>query len=138
MNEIFGYMREYFRYVNKKVLALCTVQTAILIFLNYHNALEVQLTTNQTLAWSQFTGRFILFTTAFVVPYAYTWILEKKTFFDNKLFIILMVAATATFSIKMSLHTYLPFSNDPYWNEYWNQVYYWPARLLIVISILFL
>src|SRR5215471_5845116 len=138
MRDIFGYISTYFRYVNKKVFILCTAQTAILIFLNYHNALEVQLTTNQTLAWPEFTGHFILFTSAFVFPYVFTWVLEKKTFFDNKLFIIHTVAATVIFSLKMSLHTQLPFSNDPYWNEYWNQVYYWPARLLIVISILFL
>ena len=40
MKEIIGYIREYFRYLDKKLLVLCTVQTAILIFLNYHDRLE--------------------------------------------------------------------------------------------------
>jgi hypothetical protein len=37
----------------------------------------------------------------------------------------------------MSLNTEMPFSNNVYWNEYWNKVYYWPVRLMIVVSILF-
>src|SRR5438477_359159 len=69
MNEILAYIVEYFHYVNKKLLLLCTIQTTILIFLNYHNRLEWQLTTNQSLAWPEFTGHLILFATAFVLPY---------------------------------------------------------------------
>ena len=46
--------------------------------------------------------------------------------------------APAIFSLKMALNTSLPFSPNENWNEYWNQVYYWPVRLLIILSILFL
>src|SRR5437762_3313676 len=138
MKEIIGYIREYFRYLDKKLLVLCTVQTAILIFLNYHDRLEFQLTTNQSLIWTQFAGHTILFTTAFVLPYFYCWLILKKKFFASKLFIFLLVVGPVIFSLKMALRTRLPFSNDPNWNEYWNQVYSWPARLLIVVSILLL
>ena len=138
MREIFSYIGEYFRYVNKKVLAACTLQTATLIFLNYHNQLEWHLTTNQTLAWPSFTGHLILFATAFVLPYVFYWATNKKTFFENKLFVILMLVGPAIFSLKIALRTSFPFSSDPFWNEYWNQVYYWPVRLLIMVSILFL
>ena len=138
MKEVLVYIRNYFQYVNKKLLALCTLQTAILVFLNYHNKLEWWLTTRQSLAWPGFSGHYILFATAFVLPYLYYWLFEKKIFFPNKPFIILLVVAPAIFSLKMALNYEFPFSNDANWNEYWNQVYYWPLRLLIIISILFL
>lgn len=138
MREIFSYIGEYFRYVNKNVLAICTLQTAVLVFLNYYDQLEWHLSTNPGLGWPEFTGHFILFAIAFVLPYFYYWIFTRKSFFNDRFFMILMVVAPAIFSLKMALRTPLPLSNDVYWNQYWNQVYYWPARLLIVISILFL
>jgi len=138
MKEIAGYIVQYFHYVNKKLLVLCTIQTAILIFLNYHNSLEWQLVTNQSLAWPEFTGHFVLFSTAFILPYVFCWLISKKSFLRNKPFLVLLVIAPMIFSLKMSLPTRLPFSNDDAWSEYWNQVYSWPARLLIMATILFL
>jgi hypothetical protein len=38
----------------------------------------------------------------------------------------------------MSLNTELHFSNIPDWNYYWNQVYYWPVRFLVMLAILLL
>ena len=138
MKEVLGYIRDYFQYVNKKILTLCTLQTAILIYLNYHNKLEWWLTTRENLSWAGFTGHYILFVIAFALPYFYYSLFEKNFFFRNKPFIILLVVAPAIFSLKMALHYDFPFSNDEDWNEYWNQVYYWPLRLLIIIAILFL
>jgi len=138
MKEVLGYIRNYYRAVNKKVLVLCTLQTGILIFLNYHNHLETLLTTHESLYQPKFSGYYLLFATAFILPYLFYAIIEKKTFFNNKPFIILLVVAPALFSLKMAMHTETSFSNDIDWNEYWNRVYYWPVRLLMVISILFL
>jgi Type II CAAX prenyl endopeptidase Rce1-like len=138
MKEIFGYIRGYFLNVNKKLLLLCTLQTAILVFLNYHNGFEWWLTTRRLYAWPEFTGHYILFITAFILPYLFYMFIEKKNPFTTKPFNTLLVVAPAVFSLKMALNTEFPFSNNMYWNEYWNQVYYWPVRLLIIISILFL
>src|SRR6266487_5586589 len=138
MKEVLVYIRNYFRYVNKRLLTLCTLQTFVLVFLNYHNRLEWWLTTRESLAYPEFVGHYILFETAFALPYFYCSLFEKKLFFHNKPFIILLVVAPAIFSLKMALNYEFPFSNDANWNEYWNQAYYWPLRLLIVISILFL
>ena len=63
---------------------------------------------------------------------------RKKIFLCNKRLFILMVIAPAIFSLKMALHTDFPFSSNASWNEYWNQVYYWPLRLVIVTAILIL
>src|SRR5438045_2077930 len=138
MKEIFSYIGDYFRYVNKKLLALCSLQTAILIYLNYHDQLEWRLTSSESLPWPAFTGHYILFVLAFALPYFFCELIERKKFFDSKPFFLLLVMAPAIFSVKMALHAEFPFSNDADWNEYWNQVYYWPVRLLIIISFLFL
>lgn len=138
MKEILGYIRDYFRQVNKKILLLCSFQTAILIYLNYHYHLEWSLEKAKTLIWPAFSGHYLIFGFAFMVPYAYCAIVEQKRFFSNKPFVILLVVAPIVFALKMSLNTELPFSNDQSWNDYWNQIYYWPARLMIIVSILFL
>jgi hypothetical protein len=138
MREILNYIGDWFRFVNKKLLAICSLQTAILIYLNYHNQLEWNLTNSENLIWPAFTGHYILFALAFALPYFFCELIEKKKFFDNKPFMILLVVAPAIFSLKMALHAEFPFSNDANWNEYWNQVYYWPTRLAIITAILFL
>jgi len=138
MKEIFGYIRDYFRSTNKKILILCTLQTAILVYLNYHNQLEGQLTTAKTLIWPAFTGHYALFATAFILPYLFYAVAEQKKYFASKPFIILIVVAPFIFALKMALNTNLPFSSDVNWNEYWNKIYYWPARLTIMLSFLFL
>ena len=138
MKEVLSYIRNYFHSVNKKILLLCSLQTAVLIYFNYHNALEHWLTTCQMLAWPDFTGHYILFLVAFALPYFFYAFMEKKNFFHNKPFVFLLVVAPAIFALKMALNTQLPFSGNWYWNEYWNQVYYWPLRLLILTAILFL
>src|SRR4030095_6749576 len=138
MKEIFVYIRDWFYYVNKKLLTICTLQTAFLIFLNYRNHLELNLTTIENLPWPQFTGHYILFALAFALPYFFCELIEKKSFFDSKPFMVLLVAAPAIFSLKVALTAEIPFSSDANWNEYWNQVYHWPVRLAIVVAILFL
>src|SRR5881275_673793 len=100
MKEVLVYIRNYFRYVNKKILVLCTLQTAVLVFLNYQYKLEWWLTTRQSLAWPGFTGHYILFAIAFTLPYFYYSIFEKRFSFHNKPFIILLVMAPAIFSLK--------------------------------------
>jgi hypothetical protein len=138
MNEIFRYIRNYVVSLNPIVFLLCSIQTALLVFLNFHNGLEQKLTQLKTLPWPGFTGHYLFFFPAFALPYLYETLIGKKTFFRNKTFILLLFIAPAIFSLKMSMHTDLDFSADPLWNRYWNQVYYWPVRLLIVGSFLLL
>jgi hypothetical protein len=96
------------------------------------------MTTRERLAWPAFTGHYVLFATAFILPYLFYTVVRARNLFINKFFIILLILAPAIFSLKMSLNTEIPFSDNVYWNEYWNRVYYWPVRLMIVVAILFL
>src|SRR5215467_4274432 len=115
MREIFGYIRDYFLYVNKKILILCSLQSAILIYLNYQHKLESWLTTRESLAWPAFTGHYILFATAFILPYLFYTVAKATNFFVSKSFVILLILSPAIFSLKMALNTETPFSNNVYW-----------------------
>jgi len=138
MKEILVYIRDYLRQVNKKLLLLCTLQTAILIFLNFNNHLEAWLSSRSIFLWPEFFGHYVLFAAAFILPYVFYRLIEKNISFITKPFIAFLVIAPAIFSLKVALYTNLPFSNDVHWNEYWNRIYYWPIRLLVVFSILYL
>jgi len=138
MKEIIGYIREHFKETNKPVLILTTALTAMLIWLNYANALEERLTTNEDLLWSAFTGHYFISFFAFFLPYLFYVVVERKSFFQNKLFLLLLVVAPAIFSLKMSLNPRLFFSANGDWNNYWNQVNYWPSLFIIVLAIVFL
>jgi hypothetical protein len=137
MKEVIGYITEYFRQANKLVLLLCSIMIAILIWLNYHYGLEHELITG-SLPGTPFTGHYIISFTAFIIPYILYTVIDKKTFFNSKPFVILAVVAPAVFALKMSVRPELFFSNNEDWNDYWNQVYYWPGLFVITLSILFL
>src|SRR5258708_2340995 len=124
MNEIIGYIRKYLTQLNKKVVVLCTLQTAILIYLNYSHHLEKWITTHDLLPWPEFTGHFLIFIFAFSLPYFFYWLIEKKNYFLNKPFAILLVMATGIFALKMAMNTNLPLSTNESWDEYWNQILY--------------
>jgi len=137
MKEILRYIAKYFRDVNKVVFLLCSLQTFVLVFLNYNSHLEWWLTTRHTLAWPAFTGHYLLFIIAFAFPYALYSFLERENYFSRRRFLVLLVIAPAIFALKMAIHTELPFAGDTAWNAYWNKIYYWPVRLLLIISLLY-
>jgi hypothetical protein len=138
MKEIIGYIRKYLTHVNKKVFVLCSIQTAILIYLNYSHHLEKWIISLDFLPWPGYSGHFLIFILAFTLPYFFYWLIEKKNYFLNKPFAILLVVAAAIFALKMAMNTNFHLSTDGNWNEYWNQILYWPIRVVILTAILFL
>ena len=133
MRQIVSYIRDYFRQVNKWVLVLCTVQTAILIFLNYNYSLEKNLISGIPLA-----GYYFLFLFAFALPYFFVSKFENKNLFGEKEFLWLLLIAPMIFALKMSVKTDFHFTADKSWNIYWNKVLYWPLRLILLVPILYL
>ncbi len=132
MKQVWRYISSYFREVNKTVLLLCTLQTAILVFLNYRYSLEKYLISCWNLG-----GYYLLFLFAFALPYWYYSIVEKKKYFQRKDFLLLAGIAPLIFAMKMSVDTHFYFTSDAGWDIYWNKVIYWPARLLLIVPIIF-
>lgn len=138
MKDIIGFIRHYLTWVNKPVLVLTSLLTAVLIFLNYRYGLEKWLVTELPVPFPSYTGHYILFLFAFALPYIFSIIIQQKNYFDHDNFLLLLFLAPAIFAIKMALNIHFNFTGDTYWNDYWNYVFYWPLRLLIVVFILFL
>jgi hypothetical protein len=138
MIKITDYIKDYFVWVNKIVLLLVTALAALLIYLNYHYGLEKWMTTKLCYPLPHFTGHYILFFVAFALPYFFVAVFNKQNHFLQPKFILLLLLAPAIFAVKMALNIHFNVSTHVYANEYWNYVLYWPFRLLIIVTILFL
>lgn len=136
MKEIVDFIRQYSREVNKPVLTVCTLFTAGLVWLNYHEGLEYRLIHEAGLPWSWITGHWLIFLIAFLVPHTLLWIKRKNRQPVVRGFIICFLAAPFIFALKVSMDTYVQLSDNNHWNQYWNEVIYWPPRLIIMLILL--
>ena len=136
MKHIIGFIRSYFKEVNKPVLLICSFFVAGLIVLNYGWKLEYCLTHELNIPLAGITGRFLVFLPAFIIPYILLFTLARKKFPSNAGFLICLVAAPIIFAIKAGMDTQLNLSTDEAWNSYWNDILYWPLRVVTMIIIL--
>jgi hypothetical protein len=137
MKKIIGYIQLYARDVDKPILAFCTLFTALLIWLNYHEGLERFLVIKLDWPFPVFTGHFILFLFAFIVPHFLLYLRNNDITEMPAGYIIALIAAPAIFALKMGMKSDWNFSIDPGWNNYWSHIFYWPIRVLILTLILF-
>lgn len=137
MKVIIGYIRDYFRWVNKAVLIGCILFTAALVWLNYGQDLEHHLINSLGLPYGSITGRMLLFGIAFIVPYLIVRMKSQPEYFRNSGFRLCLVLAPVFFAVKAGIIMSFTTSADPHWNQYWNDVLHWPVRLLILVVLLF-
>lgn len=130
-------MREYFYEVDKKILVLVSLLTTLLIFLNYYYRIDRSISDQYSFAYI-FISRYFIFLIAFALPYLLYILLKQKKYFNQPLFILLLVIAPAIFSLKIALDIPLHFSENGNWDDYWNTIFYWPLRLVVVAAILFI
>lgn len=138
MKEIVGFIKEYWRDVNKPVLLLCILLMIVMIWLNYRKGLEYKLINADVYPYPEISGRVILYSTAFIIPVLLLFIFKKDHQPPPAGFIICAIAAPILFALKAGLHINLPISKDPEWNRYWNIILYWPLRMFIITAILFI
>jgi hypothetical protein len=137
MKPVIGYISKYFYDVNKVILAGVTLLTAFLIFINYYYRIDENIHYRHSFRYS-FISRYFIFLLAFATPYGmYRWV-KKGDYIRNPLFLAFLLFAPALFSLKIALDIPLHFSNELSWNNYWNNVFYWPLRLVILAAILFI
>jgi len=136
MKKIVGYVRNYFIEVDKRILLLSTFFITIFIFINYYFGVNKSISTlgdgEQYLSW------YFIFLTAFSFAYVLFAIFNHQNIFQNKNFLILFLIAPAIFSWKMVFDVNIHFSNNKTLNIYWNQVIYWPFKLVVVSTMLFI
>ncbi len=128
MKKIVGYLKDYFLDIDKTTLILSTLFIVFVIFLNYHFKLEK--TIIRLPFWQKFSAWFFIFFISFLLPYLLS-LLRKKIVTDRKFFLLLLLAP-AIFAWKISSTIHFDFYLDKIENRYWNQIVYWPFKLLIV------
>lgn len=133
MKEIIGFIRLYAKEINKPVLLVCALFMAGLIWLNYGYSLEYRLIRGIGSPWSGIKAHFLISFTAFLFPYLLLLTRKKEYHQLRPAFFFCMVIAPFLFAIKVSMDTTINASSDPWWNEYWNNVFYWPPRLLMLL-----
>lgn len=136
MREIITYVKSYVRKINIRVFTICTLFTGVMIYLNYCYGIDARIDGFNSVAAS-FFYRYIIFFIAFALPYFF-YLLMGKNYFKTPMIGFLVIISPAIFSWKMAMSTELQILDNTAWNYYWNQVIYWPIRLIVTSFILFL
>lgn len=136
MKEIIGFIKAYYHEVNKLTLAFCTLFIGVLIWLNYQHQLEYKLVNESGLPFREFAGHFLIYLTGFLIPYLLLFLNRKKSHSLEKGFWFCLLAAPVIFAIKVSMDTQVDLSADDHWNNYWNDIIYWPLRMIVLVAIL--
>jgi hypothetical protein len=136
MKEIAGFIRRYAKEVNKPILVICTLFIAVLIWLNYSHRLEYRLVYDTNLPAPHISAHFILFLVAFWIPYILVLSIGKKMKYVDIRFMITALLAPFIFAMKAGMDTNFTITADPHWNQYWNDILYWPLRLITTLILL--
>jgi hypothetical protein len=136
MKEIIGFIRLYAKEINKPVLVICTLFMAGFIWLNYGQKLEIRLIRDAGLPWSNLTAHYIIYFVAFLFPYILLLSKKKEHHRLGLSFLLCLILAPFIFALKVSMDTTVQVSTDNYWNGYWNDIFYWPPRLFVLLILL--
>ena len=136
MKEIYKYITYYFKSLNGKLFTTCSLLTGLMIYLNFHYGIDGKIDGFNSIP-IEFFCRYMIFLVAFALPYLSYFLLERKNYFKRPLILLLIFLSPAIFSWKMVMSTELHLSNNAYWDYYWNQVIYWPIRLIVLGLMLF-
>jgi hypothetical protein len=137
MLTIINIIQRFFREVDKTVLLLVTVLTAIVIFLNYYFGVDQWISSHNSF-FARLFLRSVLFLSAFALPYLfYSWITGSK-YFGKRRFLFLLLLAPMIFALKASVEIPFTFSDNYFWDNYWNYIIYWPLLVIITGFILFI
>ena len=136
LKKIVSYLKDYFVQTNKLIFTSASVFIAIFIFINYYYGLNSFI--NTLPYWVQYLSWYFVFLAAFSFPYILQSIFNQQSIFKNKHFLLLFLIAPAIFSWKMAFDLDIHVSNARIQNAYWNQVIYWPFKLMVVSTVLFI
>lgn len=136
MKKIINSLETYFKNLDQRIFWLSFGFISLAVFVNYYFGLNHRISIldepMQYLAW------YVVFLAAFSFTYFSYALFGKKNHFADGRFLFLLLTAPAIFSWKMAHDTDFGITEDPVQNAYWNQVIYWPFKLLVIITVLFI
>ena len=136
MKKIISQLKTYFAETDKRTFLLSILFISTLIFLNYHFDIEKEI--RQLPEVPQYFSWFSIFLISFTWPYLFQIFRHPTSVFNNRNFLFILLAGPAIFAWKISADIHFNFSPEESKNVFWNHIVYWPSKLLIVVSILFL
>ena len=136
MRSILSYIRSYYQQLDLRIYIITSLMMAIMIYLNYHYDIDKGIAAHYNFGYS-FTGRYLIYLTAFCIPWGLYALFSKKDYLSAPGFSILLLIAPAVFALKTALNIPLQFSANAGWNVYWNRVFYWPLLQLVTMVVLY-
>ena len=135
MKKILGYLRDYIKSLDLLTFVLASMFIALAIFANYHFRINTAI--GRLPEGGQYLSWYAIFLGVFSFGYLLVNIRGRTANWTRE-FLVLLLLAPAIFSWKMVYDLDLNISSNAYINDYWNQVIYWPFKLLVLSAVLFL
>jgi hypothetical protein len=135
MKKIITYLKDYVRDLHKPLFIAATIFTALAVFINYHYNLN-RLIYRLNDPW-EFFGWYGVFLAVFGMGYLLQHLFMPSRIFSHKKFVALLFIAPAIFAWKMVAKVEFNFSADVFKNEYWNDVIYWPYKVIVITLMLY-
>ncbi|UJP03083.1 MAG: CPBP family intramembrane metalloprotease [Nitrosomonas sp.] len=127
------YLREFVTVIDKRWLLFCVIWTGVLITLNYTLGIESGMIKGLDSRWHQCAALFLVYCSAFVVPYGFAVVFRSHLIRATPLFWCLLLFAPALFAVKASVANPLENQIDGVWGSYWTIVTTLPFKLLVVL-----
>lgn len=136
MTQLLSYIREFVRTVHTGLLICCFGYAALLIFLNYRYGIEPKILYGITSRYYRFCGFYVVYLTAFAIPYGMVFIFKSRPVPEWKFFLTLLLVAPAIFALKVTfagLSELIRNNVEGMWGRYLNIVVSLPSRLIVVV-----
>lgn len=136
MKTIISYLKNYISAIHKPLFACAVLFTALAVYINYAFGL------NRAISRLGGLPLFLAWYAVFLLAFGYGYLLQvvflKSTVFRQKRFLALLLLAPAVFAWKMSAHIEYDLATDMFQNDYWNDVVYWPFKLVVMLCAIYL
>lgn len=136
MKKLIAYVVAYARELNKVLFFILTLFTAIAVFVNYH--FQVNRSIFRLPEWGEYIGWYLVFAVTFGFGHRVQAAFSGSNIFKNRIFLLLLLLAPAIFAWKMAADVAFEFSGDVFENEYWNNVVYWPFKVVILTGMVYM
>ena len=133
MTSILSFLREYASTIDEALWLFCLIWTSILITLNYTLGIESELIKGLDSRFDQLLALFLVYCSAFVIPYLFAVTYRKHLITATPMFWLLLLIAPALFALKVSVANPLENSMDGIWGSYVISITTLPFKFLVVL-----
>ncbi|MBS0425475.1 MAG: CPBP family intramembrane metalloprotease [Proteobacteria bacterium] len=127
------FLRNCTEAIDKWLLLFCMVWASFLIVLNYTLEIESGMIKGLDSRFSQCAALFLVYCSAFVIPYGFVAVFRKHLVATTPMFWLLLLIAPALFAVKASIANPLQNTIEGVWGSYWTIVTTLPFKLLVVL-----